>query len=42
MKNSVVSLTINGSERQMLAAPGATLLGWANGVTNLAKFTFVP
>jgi len=22
--------------------PGATLLGWANGVTNLAKFTFVP
>jgi carbon-monoxide dehydrogenase small subunit len=26
MKNSVVSLTINGSERQMLAAPGATLL----------------
>lgn len=26
MKHSVVSLTINGSERQMLAAPGATLL----------------
>jgi hypothetical protein len=22
--------------------PGATLLGWATGVTNLAKFTFVP
>jgi len=22
--------------------PGATLLGWASGVTNLAKFTFVP
>ena len=22
--------------------PGATLLGWANGVTNLTKFTFVP
>ena len=22
--------------------PGATLLGWANGVTNLAKFTFIP
>lgn len=26
MKHSVVSLTINGTERQMLAAPGATLL----------------
>ena len=22
--------------------PGATLLGWATGVTNLAKFTFLP
>jgi hypothetical protein len=22
--------------------PGATLIGWASGVTNLAKFTFVP
>jgi len=22
--------------------PGATLLGWATGVTNLAKFTFIP
>ncbi|MSO57288.1 MAG: DUF4390 domain-containing protein [Acidobacteria bacterium] len=22
--------------------PGATLLGWATGVTNIAKFTFVP
>ena len=22
--------------------PGATLMGWASGVTNLAKFTFVP
>jgi len=26
MKNSVVSLTINGAERQMLVAPGATLV----------------
>lgn len=26
MKNSVVSLTINGAERQMLVPPGATLL----------------
>lgn len=26
MKHSVVSLTINGAERQMLAAPGTTLL----------------
>lgn len=26
MKHSVVSLTINGAERQMLVAPGATLL----------------
>jgi carbon-monoxide dehydrogenase small subunit len=26
MKHSVVSLTINGSERQMLVAPGSTLL----------------
>jgi hypothetical protein len=22
--------------------PGATLIGWASGVTNLAKFSFVP
>ena len=22
--------------------PGATLLGWATGVTNLTKFTFLP
>ena len=29
-------------QRSRPPAWGATLLGWANGVTNLAKFTFVP
>lgn len=28
--------------RARVRPPGATLLGWATGVTNLAKFTFVP